>query len=137
MRSSQDLVTKHLAVRNAAEDQLPPLGPAVWTAGSQSELTPSQSLITSDEVSLPSRLAFCSPHPHPLSCLVHHLHLHNKVCSEVSFTPLCRPPPCFYVFSFPHLNTFFISFVLSLSFFHLSPFPCLLLSSYVSLFSHF
>ncbi|XP_037830810.1 pericentriolar material 1 protein isoform X3 [Kryptolebias marmoratus] len=45
----QDLVTKHLAVRSAAEHQLPPLGPAVWTAGSQSELTPSQSLITSDE----------------------------------------------------------------------------------------
>ncbi|XP_037545863.1 pericentriolar material 1 protein isoform X2 [Nematolebias whitei] len=45
----QDLVTKQLAVRSAAEDQLPPLGPAVWTTGSQSELTPSQSLFTSDE----------------------------------------------------------------------------------------
>ncbi|MEQ2180417.1 hypothetical protein GOODEAATRI_001056 [Goodea atripinnis] len=44
-------VTKHLAVRRAAEDQLPPLGSVVWTAGSQSELTPSQSLVTSDEVS--------------------------------------------------------------------------------------
>uniref|UniRef100_A0A1A7Z522 Pericentriolar material 1 n=1 Tax=Iconisemion striatum TaxID=60296 RepID=A0A1A7Z522_9TELE len=45
----QDLVTKHLAVRSAAEEPMPSLGPAVWTAGSQSELTPSQSLITSDE----------------------------------------------------------------------------------------
>uniref|UniRef100_A0A3B5QX70 Pericentriolar material 1 n=1 Tax=Xiphophorus maculatus TaxID=8083 RepID=A0A3B5QX70_XIPMA len=49
--SLQDIVTKHLAVRRAAEDQLPPLGSVVWTAGSQSELTPSQSLVTSDEVS--------------------------------------------------------------------------------------
>uniref|UniRef100_A0A3B5LAV8 Pericentriolar material 1 n=1 Tax=Xiphophorus couchianus TaxID=32473 RepID=A0A3B5LAV8_9TELE len=47
--SLQDIVTKHLAVRRAAEDQLPPLGSVVWTAGSQSELTPSQSLVTSDE----------------------------------------------------------------------------------------
>ncbi|XP_054599793.1 pericentriolar material 1 protein isoform X5 [Nothobranchius furzeri] len=45
----QDLVTKHLAMRSAAEEPLPSLGPAVWTAGSQSELTPSQSLVTSDE----------------------------------------------------------------------------------------
>ncbi|XP_072240936.1 pericentriolar material 1 protein isoform X4 [Leuresthes tenuis] len=47
--SLQDIVTSHLAVRSTAEDQLPSLGPAVWTAGSQSELTPSQSLTTSDE----------------------------------------------------------------------------------------
>ncbi|KAM9769210.1 pericentriolar material 1 protein isoform 1-T2 [Menidia menidia] len=47
--SLQDIVTSHLAVRRSAEDQVPPLGPAVWTAGSQSELTPSQSLTTSDE----------------------------------------------------------------------------------------
>uniref|UniRef100_A0A3B3US53 Pericentriolar material 1 n=1 Tax=Poecilia latipinna TaxID=48699 RepID=A0A3B3US53_9TELE len=51
--SLQDIVTKHLAVRRAAEDQLPPLGSVLWTAGSQSELTPSQSLVTSDEVSWP------------------------------------------------------------------------------------
>lgn len=47
---SQDIVTRHLAEKSAAEDQLPPLGPVVWTAGSQSELTPSESLATSDAV---------------------------------------------------------------------------------------
>ncbi|XP_070712254.1 pericentriolar material 1 protein isoform X3 [Pempheris klunzingeri] len=46
--SLQDLVTRHLAEKSAAEDQLPPLGPVVWAAGSQSELTPSESLATSD-----------------------------------------------------------------------------------------
>ncbi|KAG7221883.1 hypothetical protein INR49_016909 [Caranx melampygus] len=46
--SLQDIVTRHLAEKSAAEDQLPPLGPVVWTAGSQSELTPSESLATSD-----------------------------------------------------------------------------------------
>ncbi|XP_014868006.1 PREDICTED: pericentriolar material 1 protein isoform X5 [Poecilia mexicana] len=54
--SLQDIVTKHLAVRRAAEDQLPPLGSVVWTAGSQSELTPSQSLVTSDEEVLEKNL---------------------------------------------------------------------------------
>ncbi|KAM4750962.1 pericentriolar material 1 protein isoform 2-T4 [Anableps anableps] len=54
--SLQDIVTKHLAVRRAAEDQLPPLSSVVWTAGSQSELTPSQSLITSDEEVLEKNL---------------------------------------------------------------------------------
>ncbi|XP_054912333.1 pericentriolar material 1 protein isoform X2 [Poeciliopsis prolifica] len=54
--SLQDIVTKHLAVRRAAEDQLPPLGSIVWTAGSQSELTPSQSLVTSDEEVLEKNL---------------------------------------------------------------------------------
>ncbi|KAK2817234.1 hypothetical protein Q5P01_025425 [Channa striata] len=46
--SLQDIVTRHLAEKSAAEDQLPPLGPVVWAAGSQSELTPSESLATSD-----------------------------------------------------------------------------------------
>ncbi|XP_067353306.1 pericentriolar material 1 protein isoform X2 [Channa argus] len=46
--SLQDIVTRHLAEKSAAEDQLPPLGAAAWTAGSQSELTPSESLATSD-----------------------------------------------------------------------------------------
>ncbi|KAM7419509.1 hypothetical protein PAMA_016564 [Pampus argenteus] len=46
--SLQDIVTRHLAEKSAAEDQLPALGPAVWAAGSQSELTPSESLATSD-----------------------------------------------------------------------------------------
>uniref|UniRef100_A0A3B3VUQ9 Pericentriolar material 1 n=1 Tax=Poecilia latipinna TaxID=48699 RepID=A0A3B3VUQ9_9TELE len=54
--SLQDIVTKHLAVRRAAEDQLPPLGSVLWTAGSQSELTPSQSLVTSDEEVLEKNL---------------------------------------------------------------------------------
>ncbi|KAM9314241.1 pericentriolar material 1 protein isoform 2-T2 [Pholidichthys leucotaenia] len=46
--SLQDIVTRHLAEKSAAEDHMPPLGPAVWAAGSQSELTPSESLTTSD-----------------------------------------------------------------------------------------
>ncbi|XP_071401682.1 pericentriolar material 1 protein isoform X1 [Centroberyx affinis] len=46
--SLQDIVTRHLTEKSAAEDQLPPLGPLVWAAGSQSELTPSESLATSD-----------------------------------------------------------------------------------------
>ncbi|XP_019122091.2 pericentriolar material 1 protein isoform X3 [Larimichthys crocea] len=46
--SLQDIVTRHLAEKSAAEDQLPPLGPVAWAAGSQSELTPSESLVTSD-----------------------------------------------------------------------------------------
>uniref|UniRef100_A0A8C4NXY3 Pericentriolar material 1 n=1 Tax=Dicentrarchus labrax TaxID=13489 RepID=A0A8C4NXY3_DICLA len=48
--SLQDIVTRHLAEKSAAEDQLPPLGPVAWAAGSQSELTPSESLATSDAV---------------------------------------------------------------------------------------
>ncbi|XP_035811988.2 pericentriolar material 1 protein isoform X2 [Amphiprion ocellaris] len=46
--SLQDILTRHLTEKSAAEDQLPPLGPVVWAAGSQSELTPSESLTTSD-----------------------------------------------------------------------------------------
>ncbi|XP_042340487.1 pericentriolar material 1 protein isoform X2 [Plectropomus leopardus] len=46
--SLQDIVTRHLAEKSAAGDQLPPLGPVAWAAGSQSELTPSESLATSD-----------------------------------------------------------------------------------------
>ena len=47
---SQDIVTRHLAEKSAAEDRLPPLGPVAWAAGSHSELTPSESLATSDAV---------------------------------------------------------------------------------------
>ncbi len=43
-------MTRHLAEKSAAEDQLPPLGTVAWAAGSQSELTPSESLATSDAV---------------------------------------------------------------------------------------
>ncbi|KAM3623367.1 uncharacterized protein V6R79_010262 [Siganus canaliculatus] len=46
--SLQDIVTRHLAEKSAADDQLPPLGAVAWAAGSQSELTPSESLATSD-----------------------------------------------------------------------------------------
>lgn len=46
--SLEDIVTSHLTEKCAAEDQLPPLGPAAWAAGSHSELTPSESLATSD-----------------------------------------------------------------------------------------
>lgn len=46
--SLQDIVTRHLTEKSAAEDQLPLLGPVSWAAGSQSELTPSESLATSD-----------------------------------------------------------------------------------------
>lgn len=46
----QDILTRHLAEKSAAENQLPPLGPSAWAAGSQSELTPSESLATSDAV---------------------------------------------------------------------------------------
>ncbi|XP_030596055.1 pericentriolar material 1 protein isoform X2 [Archocentrus centrarchus] len=46
--SLQDIVSRHLAEKSAAEDQMSRLGPAVWAAGSQSELTPSESLNTSD-----------------------------------------------------------------------------------------
>uniref|UniRef100_A0A3Q1FBG7 Pericentriolar material 1 n=1 Tax=Acanthochromis polyacanthus TaxID=80966 RepID=A0A3Q1FBG7_9TELE len=50
--SLQDILTRHLTEKSAAEDQLPPLGPVVWAAGSQSELTPSESLTTSDAKNL-------------------------------------------------------------------------------------
>ncbi|XP_074485631.1 pericentriolar material 1 protein isoform X4 [Sebastes fasciatus] len=46
--SLQDIVTRHLTEKSAAAHQMPPLGPVVWAAGSQSELTPSESLATSD-----------------------------------------------------------------------------------------
>ncbi|XP_020343017.1 pericentriolar material 1 protein-like isoform X3 [Oncorhynchus kisutch] len=44
----QDIVTRHLTEKSAAEDQASTLGPVAWAAGSQSELTPSESLATSD-----------------------------------------------------------------------------------------
>lgn len=46
----QDIVTRHLTEKNAAEDHLPPLSPVAWAADSQSELTPSESLTSSDAV---------------------------------------------------------------------------------------
>ncbi|XP_066515864.1 pericentriolar material 1 protein isoform X2 [Hoplias malabaricus] len=44
----QDIVTRHLTEKSAAEEQGSSLGPAVWATGSQSELTPSESLATTD-----------------------------------------------------------------------------------------
>uniref|UniRef100_A0A3Q3KY49 Pericentriolar material 1 n=1 Tax=Labrus bergylta TaxID=56723 RepID=A0A3Q3KY49_9LABR len=46
--SLQDIVTRYLTEKSAVEDQLAPFGPVSWAAGSQSELTPSESLATSD-----------------------------------------------------------------------------------------
>ncbi|XP_036439447.1 pericentriolar material 1 protein isoform X6 [Colossoma macropomum] len=46
--SLQDIVTRHLTEKSVAEEQGSSLGPAVWAAGSQSELTPSESLATTD-----------------------------------------------------------------------------------------
>uniref|UniRef100_A0A8C8C5S9 Pericentriolar material 1 protein C-terminal domain-containing protein n=1 Tax=Oncorhynchus tshawytscha TaxID=74940 RepID=A0A8C8C5S9_ONCTS len=52
--SLQDIVTRHLTDKSAAEDQAS-LGPVAWAAGSQSELTPSESLATSDGHHDPSK----------------------------------------------------------------------------------
>ncbi|XP_028300548.1 pericentriolar material 1 protein isoform X2 [Gouania willdenowi] len=46
--SLQDLVARHLAEKSSAQECLVNLGPGAWAAGSQSELTPSESLTTSD-----------------------------------------------------------------------------------------
>uniref|UniRef100_W5KNN2 Pericentriolar material 1 n=1 Tax=Astyanax mexicanus TaxID=7994 RepID=W5KNN2_ASTMX len=46
--SLQDIVTRHLTEKSVAEEQGSSLGPAVWATGSQSELTPSESLATTD-----------------------------------------------------------------------------------------
>ncbi|KAJ8000864.1 hypothetical protein DPEC_G00184810 [Dallia pectoralis] len=46
--SLQDIVTRHLTEKKEAEDQPSSLGPVAWAAGSQSELTPSESLDTSE-----------------------------------------------------------------------------------------
>uniref|UniRef100_A0A8C1YLU8 Pericentriolar material 1 n=1 Tax=Cyprinus carpio TaxID=7962 RepID=A0A8C1YLU8_CYPCA len=48
--SLQDIVTRHLTEKSVADEQASSLGPAVWATGSQSELTPSESLATSDNV---------------------------------------------------------------------------------------
>uniref|UniRef100_H3C0I3 Pericentriolar material 1 n=1 Tax=Tetraodon nigroviridis TaxID=99883 RepID=H3C0I3_TETNG len=46
--SLQDIVTRHLTEKNAADDPSPPRSPVAWAADSQSELTPSESLASSD-----------------------------------------------------------------------------------------
>ncbi|KAM9792317.1 LOW QUALITY PROTEIN: pericentriolar material 1 protein [Neosynchiropus ocellatus] len=47
--SLQDIVTRHLSENGSSKDHLHPLGPEKWTTDVQSELTPSQSLETSDD----------------------------------------------------------------------------------------
>ncbi|KAM8843208.1 pericentriolar material 1 protein isoform 3-T3 [Synchiropus picturatus] len=47
--SLQDIVTRHLSENGSSKDQIHPLGPEKWTTDVQSELTPSQSLETSDD----------------------------------------------------------------------------------------
>ncbi|XP_077061155.1 pericentriolar material 1 protein isoform X4 [Siphateles boraxobius] len=46
--SLQDIVTRHLTEKSVADEHVSSLGPALWATGSQSELTPSESLATSD-----------------------------------------------------------------------------------------
>ncbi|XP_059409776.1 pericentriolar material 1 protein-like isoform X3 [Carassius carassius] len=46
--SLQDIVTRHLTEKSVADEQASSLGPTAWATGSQSELTPSESLATSD-----------------------------------------------------------------------------------------
>lgn len=110
----QDIVTRHLAEKSAAEDQLPRLGPVAWAAGSQSELTPSESLATSDAVRntllLPS-MAFS--------------HISNLSSSPEVFLSILfsshHPAPTFWFF--------FITFTCFLSYISLVSQPCHLSSS--------
>lgn len=113
----QDIVTRHLTEKSAAEDQLPPLGPVGWAAGSQSELTPSESLATSDAV----RNALLPP-----SLSLSHT---STLCTSPelfpsSFIPFCYhlhllPLPYFISFSAlsPFIPLCFVSFNLSVSVF--------------------
>ena len=135
--SCQDIVTRHLTEKSAAEDQLPPLGPVVWAAGSQSELTPSESLATSDAVRD--------------TLLLHSVgfsHIYNPVCSPPSYfvcqsvvksfcySLLLSSAHSFFFFFYItftcflllHFNTSFISFSLRLVCFHPS-LPCVFSSS--------
>uniref|UniRef100_A0A8C2K1J2 Pericentriolar material 1 n=1 Tax=Cyprinus carpio TaxID=7962 RepID=A0A8C2K1J2_CYPCA len=48
--SLQEIVTRHLTEKSVADEQASSLGPTAWATGSQSELTPSESLATSDNV---------------------------------------------------------------------------------------
>uniref|UniRef100_A0A8C2K3W6 Pericentriolar material 1 n=1 Tax=Cyprinus carpio TaxID=7962 RepID=A0A8C2K3W6_CYPCA len=44
--SLQEIVTRHLTEKSVADEQASSLGPTAWATGSQSELTPSESLAT-------------------------------------------------------------------------------------------
>lgn len=126
----QDIVSRHLAERSATEDQMPRLGPAVWAAGSQSELTPSESLTTSDAVRetllLPSMafshfFFFFLP---PFSCF------HVALVLLKPFIPHCHPSPSL---SFLHFIIPFFNFSLGLISFHPTS-SCLLSSFHVPLY---
>lgn len=124
----QDIVSRHLAERSATEDQMPRLGPAVWAAGSQSELTPSESLTTSDAVRetllLPSMAFshfFFSP---PFSCF------HVALVLLKPFIPHCHPSPSL---SFLHFIIPFFNFSLGLISFHPTS-SCLLSLFHVPLY---
>lgn len=112
-------MTSHLTEKGVAEDQLPPLGPVVWAAGSQSELTPSESLTTSDAVR--NTLLLLS---------VAFSHISNlSTCPEVFlsilfFYPVIQPTLFYHFDLLPllHFSTSFISFSLSCL---LSSFPAL------------
>lgn len=113
----QDIVTRHLTEKSAAEDQLPPLGPVGWAVGSQSELTPSESLATSDAV----RNALLPP-----SVSLSHT---STLCTSTELFPSSFIPFCYhlhllplpYFISFSALSPFillcFVSFNLSMSLF--------------------
>lgn len=82
----QDIVTRHLTEKNAADEHLPTRSPVAWAADSQSELTPSESLASSDSVrntlSLPS-MSFSH-----MSNFVPALESHPTPCSFIAFPPL-------------------------------------------------
>ena len=126
-------MTSHLTEKSVAEDQLPPLGPVVWAAGSQSELTPSESLTTSDAVrNTLLRLSMAFSHISSLSTC-------PEVFLSILFYPVIQPTLFFYHFDLLpllHFNTSFISFSLSCL---LSSLPALslLIRPCLSLFSDF
>lgn len=100
--SSQDIVTRHLAEKSAAEDQMPPLGPVVWTAGSQSELTPSESLATSDAVRdtllLPRQLSAL------MSFVLKLLPALKSLCQTLQTSFHCSVLTCFLVYILIHFG---------------------------------
>lgn len=116
----QDIVTRHLAEKSAAEDQLPRFGPVAWAAGSQSELTPSESLATSDAVRntllLPS-MAFS--------------HISNLSSSPEVFLSILfsshHPAPTFWFFFY---YFYLLPLLYFISFSALSPFILLCLVSF-------
>lgn len=110
--SRQDIVTRHL---NGPEDCLLPISPVAWAADSQSELTPSESLASSDAV----RNTFLLPSM-PFS------HFSNLCTSpgvshSLSFHPIILPSLLCYLLpligfiSFSALSPFILPYVVSFS----------------------